>query len=144
MNSLSLAILASGALLCSSQLPLDIPIFGPLGGLKLTPGPDGRYGVGLHSGLNIGGNGFEKEINFVGGPGTFESGSSGGVLVNGRSYGPNSQLGVSKQQGVQFDGDVDVARTKYHNPSNMFTFGGPQAPPPPPPRHGGIFSFANQ
>ncbi|GMR33260.1 hypothetical protein PMAYCL1PPCAC_03459 [Pristionchus mayeri] len=108
-------------------MPLDIPIFGPLGGLKLTPGPDGKYGVGLHSGLNIGGNGFEKEINFVGGPGTFETGSTGGILVGGKSYGPNSQFGASRNRGLEYGAlDVDVAKTKYQNPSNMLAFGGPQ------------------
>lgn len=38
--------------------------------------------------------------------------ASGGVLVNGKSYGPNSQMGISKQQGVQFGSEIDVAKSK--------------------------------
>ncbi|KAF8365274.1 hypothetical protein PRIPAC_83103 [Pristionchus pacificus] len=159
MRSAAISLL-SATLVFAQGPPLDIPIFGPLGGLKLTPGPDGKasqtliylrfpitlfiqwyYGIGLHSGLNIGGNGFEKEFNFVGGPGTFESGSTGGVLVGGKSYGPNSQWGVSRQQGLQFGGDVDLARTQYQNPSNMIAFGGPHGAPPPPQQGGTLSSM---
>lgn len=48
--------------------------------------------------------------------------ATGGVLVGGKSYGPNSQWGVSRQQGLQFGGDVDLARTQVRTPVRRHRF----------------------
>ncbi|KAK6735235.1 hypothetical protein RB195_018423 [Necator americanus] len=93
----TLAILASAH---SFTIPL---LFG---GISLDRTNEGHIAVGIQRGVNVLGNGFQRNTNFVVGNATFGINDAADVLVNGRRSGPRSSLGVGKD-GFKIGGGVE-------------------------------------
>ncbi|EPB71632.1 hypothetical protein ANCCEY_09278 [Ancylostoma ceylanicum] len=98
-------------LLFTSGQSFKIP-FG-FGGISVDRTQNNELALGIQRGVNVLGNGYERNTGLTIGNGTFSTSEAADVLVGGTRSGPRSSLGLTKD-GFNIGGNVAV-QTKPKN-----------------------------
>ncbi|CAD6190206.1 unnamed protein product [Caenorhabditis auriculariae] len=105
-NWLKLAILTVLVALVFMEKPFVIPF--PWGNLVIGKNPDGTVDVTTNTGINVNGNGVNRQTKLTVGNGTFNIKDDADVMVDGKKSGAGLDVGFDKNEGIKLDNNIMV------------------------------------